>query len=121
MCILQVASGNFFSTYGGGQVYVKNIVDEMIRQQRSLVVFSFLNNNSGIEKKSYKNIDLYEIGKKGIDGLQQLVKMIGPDIIHAHSQKALMCTIGQTLHSSYYYFSSWWHCLSSWNIVEHEG
>jgi len=98
MCILQVASGNFFSTYGGGQVYVKNIVDEMIRQQRSLVVFSFLNNNSGIEKKSYKNIDLYEIGKKGIDGLQQLVKMIGPDIIHAHSQKALMCTIGQTLH-----------------------
>ena len=46
MRILQVASGNFFSTYGGGQVYVKNIVDEMIRQHCSLVVFSFLNNLS---------------------------------------------------------------------------
>lgn len=24
MHILQIASGNFFSTYGGGQVYVRN-------------------------------------------------------------------------------------------------
>ena len=57
--ILQVASGNFFSTYGGGQVYVKNIVDEMIRQHCSLVVFSFLNNLDVIKKKDYKGIDLY--------------------------------------------------------------
>lgn len=28
MKLLQIASGNFFSTYGGGQVYVKNIVDK---------------------------------------------------------------------------------------------
>ena len=28
MKILQIASGDFFSTYGGGQIYVKNIVDE---------------------------------------------------------------------------------------------
>ena len=32
MKLFQIASGDFFSTYGGGQVYVKNIVDEMIRQ-----------------------------------------------------------------------------------------
>ena len=98
MRILQVASGNFFSTYGGGQVYVKNIVDEMIRQHCSLVVFSFLNNLDVIKKKDYKGIDLYEIGNIEKEELQQLIQTIQPDIIHAHSQKALMCTIGQALH-----------------------
>ncbi|MBC5605566.1 glycosyltransferase family 4 protein [Bacteroides difficilis] len=98
MKILQVASGNFFSTYGGGQVYMKNIVDEMIRQQRSLIVFSFLDNSNGIEKKNYKGIDLYEIKNVERNELQQLIQAIRPDIIHAHSQKALMCTIGQALH-----------------------
>lgn len=34
MKVLQIASGDFFSTYGGGQVYVKNIVDEMRRDGR---------------------------------------------------------------------------------------
>lgn len=97
MKILQIASGNFFSTYGGGQVYVKNIVDEMIRQQFSLTVFSFFRNYSGVKKKVYNNIDLYEIGEVGKAELQQLVQTINPDIIHAHSQKSLMCTIGRAL------------------------
>ena len=98
MKILQIASGNFFSTYGGGQIYVKNIIDEMIRQQYSLVVFSFLNNFNVIKKRDYRGIDLYEIGNVERSELQQLIQAIRPDIIHAHSQKALMCTIGQALH-----------------------
>ena len=57
MKILQVASGNFFSTYGGGQVYVKNIVDEMIRQRCSLIIFSFLDDSNGIEKRNYRGIE----------------------------------------------------------------
>lgn len=96
--ILQVASGNFFSTYGGGQVYVKNIVDEMMRQQCSLIIFSFLDDSNGIEKRNYRGIDLYEIKNVERSELQQLIQAIQPDIIHAHSQKALMCTIGQALH-----------------------
>ena len=72
MRILQVASGNFFSTYGGGQVYVKNIVDEMIRQKCSLIVFSFLNNLDVIKKKDYKAIDLYEIGNIEKEGGSKL-------------------------------------------------
>ncbi|OUO23512.1 glycosyltransferase [Alistipes sp. An31A] len=98
MFILQVASGDFFSTYGGGQVYVKNIVDEMIRQGYSLTVISFVNQNSGIEKKQYKSIDLYEVGNCGIDKLQNLVKQLHPDVIHAHSHKAHVVTIGNNLH-----------------------
>lgn len=41
---------------------------------------------------------MYEIGNIEKEELQQLIQAIQPDIIHAHSQKALMCTIGQALH-----------------------
>lgn len=98
MLILQIASGNFFSTYGGGQVYVKNIVDEMILQQCSLQVISFVSKEEAIEKKQYKSIDLYEVGREGVKDLQQLIRKIGPDIIHAHSHKAEIVNIGKALH-----------------------
>ena len=97
MQILQIASGDFFSTYGGGQVYVKNIVDEMIRQQYSVQVVSFVNRESTIEKKVYKTIDLYEVGNCGLEELQELIERIHPDIIHAHSHKAQIVAIGQAL------------------------
>lgn len=97
MQILQIASGDFFSTYGGGQVYVKNIVDEMIRRQCSVQVVSFVDGDSAIEKKVYKGINLYEVGYRGLDQLQSLVKQIGPDIIHAHSHKAQTVEIGRIL------------------------
>lgn len=95
--ILQVASGDFCSTYGGGQVYVKNIVDEMIRQGYSLTVISFVARNITIEKKKYQSIDLYEVGNCGLNQLQDLVKRIHPDVIHAHSHKAQAVTIGKNL------------------------
>lgn len=98
MLILQVASGDFFSTYGGGQIYVKNIVDEMIRQGYSLTVISFVVRNTAIEKKQYKSIDLYEVGNCGLNQLQDLIKQIHPEVIHAHSHKAQMVTIGNNLH-----------------------
>lgn len=97
MQILQIASGDFFSTYGGGQVYVKNIVDEMICQQYSVQVVSFVNRESTIEKKVYKTIDLYEVGNCGLEELQELIECIHPDIIHAHSHKAQIVVIGQAL------------------------
>lgn len=95
MKVLQVASGDFFSTYGGGQVYVKNIVDEMIRQHCNVTVISFVNIPNGIEKKDYKGIDLYEV----CDALRlkQQVAQIAPDVIHAHSHKAQIVDIGQEL------------------------
>ena len=96
--VLQIASGDFFSTYGGGQVYVKNIVDEMIRQGYSLQVISFVAKNTAIEKKQYGSVDLYEVGTRGIGQLQNLIAQIHPDIIHAHSHKAQVVSIGNNLH-----------------------
>lgn len=97
MQILQIASGDFFSTYGGGQVYVKNIVDEMICQQYSVQVISFVNRDSIVEKKQYKTIGLYEVGNRGLNELQALIERIQPDIIHAHSHKAQIVVIGRAL------------------------
>lgn len=96
MKVLEVASGDFFSTYGGGQVYVKNIVDEMVRQGRGVAVVSFVG-RGGVERKEYKCIDLYEIGENGIDRLADVVTEIAPDVIHAHSHKAMIVEIGQHL------------------------
>lgn len=93
MKVVEVASGDFFSTYGGGQVYVKNIVDEMVRQGRDVAVVSFTG-DKGVEHKSYKGIDLVEVGDDGIDELQKVVARISPDVIHAHSHKAQMVEIG---------------------------
>ena len=97
MRILQIASGDFFSTYGGGQVYVKNIVDEMSRQRRDIAVISFVENIDGVNKKRYKNIDLYETGNISDSELENLIEAIASDIIHAHSHKALITKIGNML------------------------
>lgn len=97
MQILQVASGDFFSTYGGGQVYVKNIVDEFIRLQCDVVVISFVTKVNGVQIKNYKGIDLYEVAVGDYDKLQELITRINPDVIHAHSSKALIVNIGKKL------------------------
>lgn len=95
--ILIVANGDFFSTYGGGQVYVKNIVDEMICQKYNINIFSFIGIFAGIERKNYKGVDLYEIGNIENSQLFTLIEMIKPDVIHAHSQKALLARIGKEM------------------------
>ena len=101
MRILQIANGDFSSTYGGGQVYVKNVVDEMIRQRLSVCVFSFVNKQSEIsfEKKDYKGIDLYELYTKDKKIIIGLIKQIQPEIIHVHAEKALFASIRKELAS----------------------
>lgn len=99
MKILQIASGDFFSTYGGGQVYVKSIVDEMIRQGLDVAVLSFVVKDIAINKCDYKGISLWEVGKHAKEAdIEELVRTISPQIIHAHSQKALFTTLGERLH-----------------------
>lgn len=89
LCI--VANGNFFSTYGGGQVYVKNLINELIRQKEildvELSVVSFDNEFTETpQRKGYQGIDFFEVNPKG--NLISLLSSIRPDIVHAHGQKA---------------------------------
>ena len=98
MKILHIASGDFFSTYGGGQVYVKNIVDEMIRQGFDVAVLSFVSKNIAITEHNYKEIQLWEIGKQTTTAnIEDLLRSISPNLIHTHSNEVYLCTLGQRL------------------------
>lgn len=97
MKILQIAAGDFFSTYGGGQVYVRNIVDEMIRQHTDVSVVSFVSHHTGVERKDYNGIALYEVGTDRSGEVEKLIAELRPSVIHAHSHKAQACSAGHRL------------------------
>lgn len=98
MHILIISSGDFFSTYGGGQVYVKNLVDEMIRQRRDVTLLSYVDRNSGIARKDYHGIDSYEVSQDAKDeDISSTIQEISPDVIHANGHKAQACRIGKSL------------------------
>lgn len=95
MQILHIASGDFFSTYGGGQVYVKNVVDKMIDNGADVCVVSRVSSGEKVICKNYKGIKLFEITSP--DMLGEAIKLVKPDVIHAHSMKAEACKIGRAL------------------------
>ena len=97
MHVLQIASGDFFSDYGGGQVYVRNLVDEMANREKVQVsVLSFVNNN-GLHKSIYNGCALFETANLTDDMFAALLRQIKPDIVHAHSHKAQVCRMGKAL------------------------
>ena len=98
MKLLQIASGDFFSTYGGGQVYVKNIVDEMFRQGLDVTILSFVDKNIKTNECDYNGIPLWEAGCLATtEDIEELISTIQPSIIHAHGSKAKSCIIGKHL------------------------
>lgn len=97
MHILQIASDDFFSTYGGGQVYVKNLVDEMIRQSTAKVSVLSFTKAERIHEKDYHGSTIYETGELTDSDLSNLLTKIAPDVIHAHSHKAQICRVSKSL------------------------
>lgn len=97
MHILQIASDDFFSTYGGGQVYVKNLVDEIIRQNIVKVSVLSFTGAKKVQKKDYHGSNIYETGELTDRNLSNLIKQIAPDVIHAHSHKAQICRVRKSL------------------------
>lgn len=100
MRICIVASGDFFSSYGGGQVYVRNIVDAFIQQRKNIGVdISVLSIatqfQNGYVVKEYNEIFIYEINLKG--NIEQLIKDLKPDIVHINGHKLLIAQICKKL------------------------
>ena len=103
-----VASGDFFSDYGGGQVYVRNLVDELVRRRLAcentsntddcntieVAVVSFVKNTPP-SIKDYKGINVYQVSDETSfrDALQQ----IHPDIVHANGEKLLTARLCKDL------------------------
>ena len=85
VCI--VASGDFFSDYGGGQVYVRNIVDELARHSEiSTSVISF-NTKQQPSIKDYNGIQVYLVNDE--TSLCKALQTIKPDIVHANGEKLI--------------------------------
>lgn len=98
MKILQVASGDFFSTYGGGQVYVKNIVKELSsRDNLQISVISFTKTNK-VERKKLGSVEIISISDQSSFNLEEeIVAELKPDIIHVHAGEAEFSRIGRNL------------------------
>lgn len=97
MKIVHIAAGDFFSTYGGGQVYVKNIVNEMIDMGLDICVVSTTGVSHPVLKK-FRSCSLYEIPLHISDEeLLKIVSFLNPTVIHAHSHKDVVCRIGKQI------------------------
>jgi len=92
MHILQIADGHLFSTYGGRDIYVHNIVDELLQHNVTLTILT-----ENIRKETYKGCKLYNYGGLDDEQIFALVKEISPDVIHAHYYERLFCIIGRQL------------------------
>ena len=93
VCI--VASGDFFSDYGGGQVYVRNIVDELIhRSEVEISVISYCKNqNSSV--KDYHGVNVFIVNNEST--LQEALNTIHPDVVHANGEKLITSRICKQL------------------------
>jgi len=95
MRVAIVASGNFFSDYGGGQVYVRNIVNEFCRRQDvTTVVVSFCKGQVS-ETKKYKGIDVFLVNNE--QSFREVLLKTNPDIVHSNGEKLLSARLCKEL------------------------
>lgn len=105
LCI--VSSGDFFSDYGGGQVYVRNIVDEFVRRRSACdseyrdssndiytTVVSFVKDTKP-SILGYKGITVYQVCDEV--SFRNALIQIHPDIVHANGEKLLAARLCREL------------------------
>lgn len=104
LCI--IASGDYFSSYGGGQIYVKNLASGMQQRGHNLHVISILTSQTSAEPSveqlntngitvyqivlPSKSVDLnhpYELQPFVLKTLSQVLLDINPDLVHANGWK----------------------------------
>ena len=88
MKILLVSASDLFSSYGGGQVYVKNLVDQLIQQGESPIIATPY--SDGIRATDYKGCRVINFGVPlTAETTYNILAEIKPDIVHAHGFKAI--------------------------------
>ncbi|MDP3466472.1 MAG: glycosyltransferase [Sulfuricurvum sp.] len=114
LCI--IASGDYFSSYGGGQVYVKNLVIGLSERGHDLHIVSIRTSPSfddlSIELMHQDNITIHQItlSSQSIDfnrpyelqpfvlnALKNVLSEITPDLVHAHGWKYATSQVSKTL------------------------
>lgn len=100
MKLLIVASGDFFSDYGGGQVYVKNLVDELVDQGLKPALATPGDPSASL--RYYRNCSVFAFSdaalNPGSGEITALLQKVKPDLVHAHGAKRAFaeacCTAG---------------------------
>ena len=104
VCI--ISSGDYFSTYGGGQIYVKNLVKGLVQKGHKVNVVSVSFGTYSIKlAKEIQNIDGVEVWQIGLPStsidvdksmelqdamlgiLNEVLSEIAPDVVHANGWK----------------------------------
>ena len=106
--VLIVASESFCSSYGGGQVYVKNLVDGLLARGLEIVIVSVLHVKkskvkTSIDTQKYKSYKCFHIKYNDADTdaenkVQCLLKELAPDVVHANGEKALFIQLCRKIH-----------------------
>jgi glycosyltransferase involved in cell wall biosynthesis len=94
MKLLIVSSGDFYSDYGGGQIYVKSIVDSFIDYGVDMAVVS-LSDRDGIINK-YRECPVLSLdinNQDVINKLSAILDIVKPDIVHAHGLKSIVSRV----------------------------
>jgi glycosyltransferase involved in cell wall biosynthesis len=97
MKVLVVASNDINSSYGGGQVYTRNLVDELVKQGIKVsVAFPFSREER--PKKSEKDIDCFGFTTTlTISDAIKILQVSNPDIVHAHGYKSIFSVASKEL------------------------
>ncbi len=91
--ILLVSAGDFRSEYGGGQIYVKTIVDGLLDRGEEIVVAVRDDQGEPLQVSRYRQADVvsYAPGEaadaKG--RVFALLDLVRPAVVHVHADKAL--------------------------------
>lgn len=89
MKVLQIASGDYTSTYGGGQVYVRRLVRALQNIQGLDVSVVSSSTGREIEEVCVDGVQVYLVPQDDFKaGLKQILTTIQPDVVHAHGNKA---------------------------------
>lgn len=112
--ICLIASGDYFSNYGGGQVYVRHLARGLMAHGDVCVVSIAIGNASQqAPQQSYDNgLAVWQLNVDGrlvdsgkpqelqpsvLEPLQALLKQILPKLVHAHGWKAATATVCRQL------------------------
>jgi len=95
--ILLVSGNDFFSDYGGGEQYLRNLTDEFIRREEQITLFSEVRPDKPDEPVSgYRGVEVHHILSRKMDRnlLKEHILALAPDVVHAHGYKtetAVIC------------------------------
>ncbi len=108
MKILVISSGRISDNYGGGQVYVRNLVFELVSEKHNIYYLSLISGDHAASESLWCDHDGFKecqliflygslendfLSDKShyLNCIDRIINEIQPDIIHAHGWKELAC------------------------------